>query len=152
MHTAMEVIAAATRSSPECAASARMPRLPVSTPTTIFMVVSPTAASSEPSAAERLSVSSVVSFGDTPPNLTRRPLGSGYSLLIAHAEGGAFPGVWPFPGGRGASVGHASASQASEARLEGGTCLEDRRSQGQPLPIQSVPRSVSSQHCPAQGL
>src|ERR1039457_4889293 len=134
MRTAMYVIAAATRSSPECAASARMPRLPVSTPTTIFMVVSPTAASSEPSAAERLSVSSVVSFGDTPPNLTRRALGSGYSLLIAHAEGGAFPGVWPFPGGRGASGGHASAFQAGEGRLEGGSSLEHERLHAEPIP------------------
>src|ERR1017187_7487119 len=48
----MKVRPAATRSRPECAASARMPRLPVATPITILNAVSPTAASSERSAAD----------------------------------------------------------------------------------------------------
>src|ERR1035438_8506550 len=54
MRTAMYVISAATRSSPECAASARMPRLPVSRPTMVFIAVSATAARSELNAADRL--------------------------------------------------------------------------------------------------
>src|ERR1039458_1239516 len=47
----MKVRPAATRSRPECAASARMPRLPVAAPTTILNAVSPTAASNERNAA-----------------------------------------------------------------------------------------------------
>src|ERR1019366_7022025 len=88
MRTAMYVIKAATRSSPECAASARMPRLPVNRPTTIFMAVSPTAATSEFSAAERFSVSSVVSLSDTTPNLARRVVGAarGAKRFTADAE------------------------------------------------------------------
>src|ERR1019366_6913875 len=84
MRTAMYVISAATRSSAECAASARMPRLPVSRPTMVFMVVSPTAASSELSAADRFSWSSVVSFGGTTPNLARRAGGDGDVGALSH--------------------------------------------------------------------
>ena len=50
--TARNVSAAATRSRAECAASARIPKLPVQMPTTILKAVSPTAATSERSAAD----------------------------------------------------------------------------------------------------
>src|ERR1039458_3019047 len=91
MRTAMYVINAATRSSPECAASARMPRLPVSRPTMVFIAVSATAASSELNAADRFSWSSVVSFGGTTPKLTRRAAGgrAATSELRSDAQGGA---------------------------------------------------------------
>src|SRR5258708_32849943 len=64
-------MSAATRSSPECAASASMPRLPVKRPTMIFIAVSPMAATRELRAAERFSRSSVVNFRGTTPNLAR---------------------------------------------------------------------------------
>src|ERR1035437_4831377 len=95
MRTAMYVISAATRSSPECAASARMPRLPVNSPTTIFIAVSPTAASRELSAAERFSVASVVSFRDTIPNLARRAVGAGLGAGQEILPGLAAPQVGP---------------------------------------------------------
>src|SRR5579859_297615 len=53
--TEMKVRTEAIRSSPECAASERMPRLPVESPTTIFRPVMTTAAKTEFPAAERFS-------------------------------------------------------------------------------------------------
>src|SRR5580693_5935074 len=53
--TERNVTIAATRSSPECAASDKMPRLPVVTPTTIFSVVMAIAASTELPATARFS-------------------------------------------------------------------------------------------------
>src|SRR5439155_14007934 len=48
--TAKKVTAAATRSRPECAASERMPRLPLSTPTTILTAVRKIAATTDDAA------------------------------------------------------------------------------------------------------
>src|SRR5579864_7412939 len=53
--TENKVIVAAIRSKPECAASERIPKLPVVIPTTIFRTVMPTAASTELPATARFS-------------------------------------------------------------------------------------------------
>jgi hypothetical protein len=53
--TEKNVRTAATRSSPECAASDRIPKLPVVIPTTIFSPVITTAAQTDVPAAERFS-------------------------------------------------------------------------------------------------
>src|SRR3954465_10533002 len=60
--TEKNVRTAATKSRPECAASDRIPRLPVETPTTIFKLVITTAAQTEVPAAERFSAR--ISSGD----------------------------------------------------------------------------------------
>ena len=49
------VIIAATKSSDECMASAKIPRLPVAAPTMIFSTVNPKAAAAEPVAARDFS-------------------------------------------------------------------------------------------------
>src|ERR1051326_3820567 len=83
MRTATRVIAAATRSSPECAASARIPRLPVVSPTTTLNAVSPIAAISEVRAADcfsrSLSTTSNVAAGGTKDGERFRPAHNAHS-------------------------------------------------------------------------
>ncbi len=55
IRTAQSVMAAATRSKAECAASARIPKLLVNIPTTILIVVNSTAAISDQNATTRFS-------------------------------------------------------------------------------------------------